>query len=89
MRNYLPRTIGLAVSFPKSSNSICVTFNVTIILTGLFSEILSSQLRYSLKQRAISDCDVTLQWYDFCSYKLVFLTFFEIVPFAYKSREYS
>ena len=41
MRKYLPRTIGLAVSFPESSSSICVTFNVTIILTGLFSEIWS------------------------------------------------
>ena len=38
MRNYLPRIIGLAVSFPESSNLICVTFNVTIILTGLISK---------------------------------------------------
>ena len=65
MRNYLPRTIGLAVSFPESSNSICVTFNVTIILTGLFSEILSLLFHnYAIVWSSVQFLTVTLRYND-------------------------
>ena len=68
MRKYLPRTIGLAVSFLSRKFQFDLRdfqrhnyFNWFIFRNLIF---VISQLPYSLKQRAISDCDVTLRYND-------------------------